>query len=198
MTNNDFADTPLKQFAAAKTFLEDCARFERNTGFEIKKANEVFSAAVVNRWLESENYDWKIAVNTKPRGADGTLIGQQTGDVEFKSSKQKSASFEFKEHFPFDEHACIVMTEFSEGSPIRIFLAFGTVAMKRLISMLAADTIRESFKRPQDNARLFSTRRPRTETSEQPSNSLVDNLMETSREDRIVQIDEAELIRLMA
>jgi hypothetical protein len=196
--NNHFSDAALKQFTAAQSLLHECAKFERDTGFAVGKANELVSAAIVNRWLDREGYGWNVEIMTRPRGVDGILTGSKTGNAEFKSSKQGSASFEFKEHFPFADHACVVMTQFSEGTPISIFLAFGEQAMTTLARLLKADTERESFKRPEHNARLFSTRRERGALPDKPSTCLADNLRETSDDDRIIHIGAVEIQTLMA
>jgi hypothetical protein len=149
-------------FDAAKRYLTAAAEFRSATGFDPSKANEILSAMLANAWFAQEGFAWRIDPLSRPRGADGVLVidGEDSGLlVEFKSTNQGSAEFQFSPDFDFDKHGCVVLTEFDDGSPKRMYLAIGPETMKELRSRLDDDARRSTFDRAKHNLRLFATDR---------------------------------------
>jgi hypothetical protein len=131
--------------SAAQRYLRECVRFEREAGYAPNKANELLSAIIVNRWLAKDGHAWQIEITTRPTGIDGTMVGLVQGptSVEFKSSK--AACFQFKPTFDYASHGCIVMTQFKDGLPTRLFLAFGAASIESIRNLAVADTKRDNF-----------------------------------------------------
>lgn len=144
---------------AAQRYLDAIAEFERQSRLSVDKANELLSAVIVNQWFVSQGVDMRIQLLSRTRGPDGKLLiaGDDSGKlVEFKSSKQGSnPEFWFKPTFDFAAHGCVVMTEFAEGRPQRVYIAIGAATMQVLSDRLLDDKYRNSFKHG-DLLRLFA------------------------------------------
>lgn len=191
----------------AVNFLAADALFRNTTGCDTDKATEIVAAAIVNEWLAQHNYAWQIEVSSSPRGIDGQTVGLAStrSAVEIKSSKQKSAEFQFASDFPFLDHACVVMATFDMGVPVQIFFAFGEKALDELRKMLHIDTLRPTFKPARgDRARLFANAVPKaskaTFDAHAPlSRTLKEATLKTwSVSDAIIEINQPEIANLMA
>ncbi len=155
--------------SAAQRYLRESFRFQSETGYSPGKANELLSALAVNRWLDTNGYRWKIQIASKPTGVDGTMVGEVEGprDVEFKSSK--AASFQFNPAFDYAAHGCIVMTQFKDGLPARIFVAIGAASIALIQAMAVADTRRDNFNKTKiDMAQVHVTAKPGGDAQRRP------------------------------
>ncbi|MCG7400485.1 MULTISPECIES: hypothetical protein [Caballeronia] len=191
----------LKSFDAAKRYLVAAADFKNATGFDPGKANEILSAMLANAWFAKAGFKWRIDPLSRPRGADGTLLidGADSGLlVEFKSSKQTSSEFQFSPDFDFGRHGCVVMTEFRDGLPKRIYLAIGAETMKELRSRLDDDGHRATFDREKHNLRLFATDRSADEIRHCAVRGLLRTpVKDTGPEDRVIILESEAISELM-
>jgi hypothetical protein len=191
---------------AALRYLRECVHFKDETGLPSEKANEILSAIIVNRWLSENNYKWKIEISKKPRGIDGTIVGDMTGeiDVEFKSSTQKYSNFQFKPDFNFQSHGCIIMTQILNGVPNRVFIAFGKKAINDINMMAIEDMKRPNFnfKRP-DMALVHMTERRKGKQRNNRIPGLIDRISTISspgsvdRDDQLIMIENPQLAEFL-
>lgn len=197
--------TETAVMSAAQRYLRECFRFKSETGYSPDKANELLSAMVVNRWLARHRYEWSIKIESKPTGIDGTMFGKVEGPqhVEFKSSK--SASFQFDRAFDYASHGCIVMTQFKDGVPHRLFLAFGADSIAEIRKLAVEDMRRRNFDAKKiDMAQVHVTAKPGGAKPHQrpdPVKGLVDQLSKSEcneEPNRFVMIEGAALAALLA
>jgi hypothetical protein len=180
--------------------MQAAAHFEKTTQFGASKANELLAAAIVNRWLAKKAFGWRIELSSRPRGVDGTLVGSgmHAQDVEFKSSKQTSSEFQFAPDFPFSTHGCVVMTEFIDGHPRRMFIAHGPKTMEELKERLEADADRISYNRERgDRLRLFASSRNADTRRQSPIKGLADVRVDFGTTDRVDVLERAEIDALL-
>lgn len=188
--------------AAALRYLRECFHFKNETGLNPKKADEILSMIIANRWLKRHGLDWQIEISSKPRGVDGTIAGEFSGprSVEFKSSTSKNPSYWFKPDFDYASHGCLVFTKLLDGVPNQVILAIGEKSIAAIKNMADLDTQRLNFQSGH-MALVHATGKSRSEQRKDDVPGLLDlvgDFTPERKDDCVVLINSAQLAELMA